>query len=1248
MEPTSASNALIAPDTDAPPAPDGRWQLTDLIDAETLQSIQDTFAKVFGLPTVIVDPTGRNLTNITHRVSFCEDLTRTSAVGGPRCMTCDLRAMAHAAATDRPAIFHCWNGLYDCAIPIAPKGDVLGYFLCGQIMTRPPDAERIARTAGEIGVSRDEYLDTVRGVRVMPLEQYEASIETMHTLARMIADQAAASIDNLRMLQASLTAREDATKLVEELEVILEAFRDSFAQSNEHATLDTIADQLQRLIPYDSCLIYTIDDRADELVPRIVRDPQADAFWAWRPRKGVGVLGKVAATGVRRKIDDVRDDPDFEPVPGVDLDPEAMLVVPMILKGTIFGVISLSRLERGVFTDHELRVLAVFCSHASLSLQVSRMHNENMQRLREEQALGELLSALAQSPGVEETLGAIARCGLEVLGARSAVLRCHAQSGAPSHLVRTSLDERAAAQLLAEIDPELEACLARRACRVLGRSDGSLLLVPLVGGADILGVAVFLAPAGTQWDQNLVDTFAHQSSLGLRNAVARERERQVLLQHDLLSTLGTELAEAKSRDEIRTRVLGRSAEMFGSDLSILALLDQSSDSIQVHARDGRRTRELSIRLAGRGRFASARLSGEPAPEVSVFAAWAQDLSDELARELGLVSHMAAPLRTPVGTLGGLFVAWRSAITPFSLEQQRLLGVVAAAAGASLGNVLARAETDDSLRQRFAELQALARLAEQITRLTEEGPILEELLSAIQVLAGLGGAVYAVEHDGRWEALRAPGLDPAEIAEVVDTLGRVDLAVGPARHDLGPGPRQLLVIPMRGVAAQRAAIAGPANPRDDPQRDIVLAALARFGSVALENASLHSQHRGTIAGLETANEKLRRVLLVHETLTADVIGGHGIQAVADSLAGLVAGEVAVLGSLGDVLARSPQHGDLGWRPSGEEPAAGTIVEEGDGGHIAAAPAAVEDEILAWVAARFDAPPGQVERSAIEYGALLVALELLRERTALEVEQRLRGGFLDELFSGQFVDDLMIKQGMAFGLDLAAPTRIFVIEAAEGELSPSNAHLLYSVATDSARAWPGRFLVAVEGNAAVVLLEEPAGRSESDEPGPWFEDRLEEVLRLRIPGCRFNLAVSRLVRGLREYGSAHAAARRGLDLVRLLGRSHQVVSFRQLGVQEILLQVEEPAALLEFIARYVEPLERYDHEHSSKLLASLETFYDSGFNLQEAARRLDVHVSTLRYRLTRIEELLGVDPKVGDSRLNIEVAVRAAKALAVRRD
>ncbi len=1220
---------------------EGRLQLTDLIDVAALQDIQDTFARVFGLPTVIIDPTGRNITNITHRVTFCEDLTRTSPVGGPRCTECDLCAMGEASATNRPAIFKCWNGFYDSAIPIAPKGEVLGYFLCGQILTEAPDVEKFAKTAEEIGAPPAAYVETVRDVRVMALDQYESSIRTMHTLAQMIADQAAAAIDNLKMLQDAVAAKKDAAKLVEELEVILEAFRDSFAQTDERSTLETIADQLQRLIPYDSCLIYTVDDGADELFPRVVRDPNPEAFKAYRPRKGVGVWGKVAATGVRRKIDDVREDPEFVPVPGVDLEPEAMLVVPMIRQAQIFGVISLSRFERRVFTEHELRVLAVFCSHASLSMQVGRLRSRSAHRLREEQALGELLSTMAHGLSVEETLAAIGRCGVDLLGARAALLRCVPEPGAPSGVVGVATDAGDADVLLADLEPEIEGCMARGASRVLDRPHGSVLLVPLQGGAEALGIAVLVAAAGRQWNQGLVGTFAHQSSLGLRNAVARERERRVVLQHDLLATLGTELAQAKSREEARARLLGKASEIFGSELSVLALLDPSLDAIQVHVKEGRGARELSIKPLGRGRLASARLSGETGTEGSVFAAWAQDLSDELGRELGVVSYLAAPLRTPTGVLGGLFVAWRTAIHRFSAEQQRLLSLVAGAAAASLDNLLAMAQTDHSLRSRLAELQALARLAEQIAGLTEEEPILEQVLAAVELLAGLTGAVYAVRDDaGEWAVQRAAGLGRQESAEVAAVLRGLEPGEHIVRVDLEGDSRELLVIPLPAIDSGQGVIAGVASRRDDPQRDIVLAAVVRFGSVALENAMLHSRQRGKIARLQSANEDLRQVLVVHETLTADVIGAHGIQSVADSLAGLVGGEFVVVGSHGEVLARAPAGGDWSWGPHANcgDPGA---VGEPDNTHVASAPAAVQDEVLAWVAARFDTAPGQVEQAALEYGALLVALELLRQRTALEVEHRLRGGFLEELFSGEFVEDLVIKQAEAFGINLTSPARLFLVEPATGELNHAGAHLLSSICTDCAAERTGSSLVAVESRGAVVLLEGP------DTEEPLFEDLLQRALRQRMSHSGLNIAVSRTVRAPHEYGGAHAAARRGLELFKLLQRSGQVVSFRHMGVQEMLVQASEPAALLEFIRVYVEPLERYDDEHNSQLLTSLTTFYDAGFNLHEAARRLDVHVSTLRYRLARVEELLGVDPKVGEARLNIEVALKAANALAVHR-
>ena len=73
------------------PAPAGGgppWRLAELVSIETLQSIQDTFAIAFGLPTVIVDPDGEPASEFTNRLAFCEDLTRSSALGSARCAAC--------------------------------------------------------------------------------------------------------------------------------------------------------------------------------------------------------------------------------------------------------------------------------------------------------------------------------------------------------------------------------------------------------------------------------------------------------------------------------------------------------------------------------------------------------------------------------------------------------------------------------------------------------------------------------------------------------------------------------------------------------------------------------------------------------------------------------------------------------------------------------------------------------------------------------------------------------------------------------------------------------------------------------------------------------------------------------------------------------------------------------------------------------------------------------------------------------
>ena len=1243
---------------DSAPHPQGspRWRLTDLISVETLQSIQDTFARAFGLPTVIVDTSGVNATAITHRLRFCEDLTRTSPVSGPRCAECDLCAMRDAAAAARPSIFQCWNGLYDAAIPIAPKGEVLGYFLCGQILTAEPDRERYGATALQIGVDPDEYVEAVGDVKVVPYAQYEASVHSMHVLAEMIAEQAAASIDSLQMLEEARRSKEATAKLVEELDTILEALRNISSQPDYQATLDSIADNLAQLIPWDSCVIYLAQDDHPELVPVVVRDPFADQVWRHRPHRGEGIVGKAALGGAGRRFLDVTSEPDFEPISGVPVEPESALVMPMIYKGTVSGVIMLSRFERRTFTDHELQVLDVFSAQASVSIQVSKLASENAQRLREERAFGRLRLAMAPPRAtIDAILGEVAQVGLDLLGADTAVVTAPDARG-PATRSRTASPDADGRSLLEELSSVVQRAAERGEPEIVTHDSGSALVLPLAAG-DAGTVAAFSRRAGSDWDERLVRSLSAQASLGIENVRMHQREQALLLRYQRLSELGTELIAAGDAAAVRARLLERTAEIVSADACFIALLDEGPDAIGVELREGSATKELTLKLEGGARLASVRLRGEPAPDRSVFDTWSREVFRTAGT--GLTSWLAEPLPAPLGALGGLFVAWRSPGVEPSPEQRRILRVLAGAAGTALARFAASMATDSTLRDRVVELEALTRLAARLGGVTDESSIVDELLLALRRAGKLKGAAYGAASPAGPRITRTSGLPREMIGRLGSLLEDVELAPEGVHVDFGAGDLEVVVIPMPRAGGPRQFVAGVGPRVTDEQRSRVIATLARYGAVALENAELHERRREALERLqrqhlETADQytKLERILSVYDTLALAVLAGRGLASVVRSLGNFMDAEMLVVTVDERILARWPADGRLEWAPAsdGDDPPR-TVIERLEDADVVAAPAVLEGDVLAWIIARMRGPAGDVERAAVEYGALLVAVELLRERTALEVENRLRGGLLDELFDDAAVPDLVRRRALAFGYDLSVPSRVFLVEppaaasGADAAAAPADIEAFRAPVADCAGAWSAANLVAVRSGAIVVVVPEtpdsPAGGDRR------FEDDLESMLRKRLPGVALNTAVGTRCDAFEEYRDSYLAARRGLDLLRLLGRRGDVFSFRVSTLESMLLQSTRPEVIVGFISRYVDPLEEYDRGHTSDLQRTLEVWFGCGESLEQAARRMHIHVSTLRYRLKKASEVLGVDVRDSAAGLDVHVALRAARVLRVHR-
>lgn len=104
----------------------------DLIDIETIQSIQDNCSKAIGLAFVTVDYRGKPITRFSGFTEHCR-LGRETPGFAERCFQCDAHGGLHAAITGQPYIYRCHADLVDFAVPLILKGSYVGAVLGGQV-----------------------------------------------------------------------------------------------------------------------------------------------------------------------------------------------------------------------------------------------------------------------------------------------------------------------------------------------------------------------------------------------------------------------------------------------------------------------------------------------------------------------------------------------------------------------------------------------------------------------------------------------------------------------------------------------------------------------------------------------------------------------------------------------------------------------------------------------------------------------------------------------------------------------------------------------------------------------------------------------------------------------------------------------------------------------------------------------------------------------------------------------------------
>ena len=217
---------------------------------------------------------------------------------------------------------------------------------------------------------------TVHGVIVVSKEGRDRFDEDDETTLAIFAGYAAqafvngTSMERLRHQQAELEFQLEGQRRLLEVNARL------LSTLEPAGVLDLIADSLKVIVPYDSLTIYKVDRAAGVRRAVVARDAFAELILAHEGPLGAGLTGWAISHGEAVLANRAHLDPRSVQVPGTPFEPEAIIVVPLIVNGVTIGTLNIGRMgdSDAAFSASEFDLTQLFAGQASIALQNAETH----------------------------------------------------------------------------------------------------------------------------------------------------------------------------------------------------------------------------------------------------------------------------------------------------------------------------------------------------------------------------------------------------------------------------------------------------------------------------------------------------------------------------------------------------------------------------------------------------------------------------------------------------------------------------------------------------------------------------------------------------------------------------------------------------------------------------------------------------------------------------------------------------------
>lgn len=239
--------------------------------------------------------------------------------------------------------------------------------------------------------------------------------------------------------------------------------------------------------------------------------------------------------------------------------------------------------------------------------------------------------------------------------------------------------------------------------------------------------------------------------------------------------------------------------------------------------------------------------------------------------------------------------------------------------------------------------------------------------------------------------------------------------------------------------------------------------------------------------------------------------------------------------------------------------------------------------------------EMEIITLERTANICAIQILHERSVIEVEQRVKGEFINELLLENSNKKSLLYQLKLMGYHLDKPHYIFVFKLQEINGISNNQKefdwmeyreiaekLLYQL-----NSYGRKCLVSSRLDQIIAVIPKELLNQTKLEPKA-FGELLVNIINPNYVNYRITLGISSQCEGLHDFRGRYEEANKSIELANSSKLKTNVVTFDELGFLGLFLHAKDGQQWENFSMRLLKDLVAYDEENKGELLKTLYFF------------------------------------------------------------